>query len=337
MTEGVTHGVGNVQPLSPAVCSPAVTHGELSGLLDAYAAGMLDGEAAAGVRAHLAEGCAECLGELYRRPVGLPVRLAPALRVPALTPEVVGPERPRPGPLDWIPWIAGALMSLALACVLLFVWTTRDLRARERAARGEAARLGSRVAALEVEIAGQRTRFSSQGEALDTARAEIAQQAEALQAAAAARTESEAALSAARDRVEVLGREVRRRETALARLTAAGEAEGGLRELVATPGVRLLPLAALAPFRAPHGHVVWQPSRETVVVYAFDLPQLPGGGRYRVVVTGARASPGTATLVPDETGAGSAMVRLVAPPGGALEVEIQRDPPGQAMLAGRSD
>lgn len=336
MTAGVAHGVGNVQPLISAVCSPAVTHGELSGLLDAYAAGMLDGEAAAGVRAHLAGGCAECLGELYRRPVGLPVGLAPALRVPALTPEVVRPERPRSGPLGWIPWIAGALMSLALACVLLFVWTTGDLRARERAARGDAAQLGSRVAALEVEIAGQRTRFASQGEALDAARAEIAEQTEALAAVAAARTESEAALSAARDRLEVLGREARRRETALARLTAAGDTEGELRELVATPGVRLLPLAAVAPFRAPHGHVVWQPSRETVVVYTFDLPQLPGGGQYRVVVAGAGGSSSTVTLVPDETGAGAAAVRLGAPPGGALAVEVQRDPPGHAMLAGRS-
>lgn len=306
-----------------------MTHGELSGLLDAYAAGMLDGEAAAGVRAHLAAGCSECLDALYRRPVGLPVGAAPAGGLPALTPEVIPPERRGAAPLAWVPWVAAALMSLALACVLLFVWTTRDLRAREHAARDEAAGLGARVAALEVDIAGQRTRFAAQAEALDAARAEVAD-------ATTARSESEAALAAARDRLEALGREVRRRETVLARLTASGDVEAGLRELVATPGVRLLPLAALAPFRAPHGHVVWQPSRETVVVYAFDLPQLPGGGRYRLVVTGAGGAPATVAFVPDETGAGTTMVRLDAPPGGGLDVAILRDPTGQAMLAGRS-
>ena len=51
---------------------PAVTHEEARALLPRYAAGALATDEAVRVRAHLAVGCADCLHDLFSRPVGLP-------------------------------------------------------------------------------------------------------------------------------------------------------------------------------------------------------------------------------------------------------------------------
>lgn len=55
-----------------------VTHEHLRMLLPHYAAGALTSADAEAVRAHLATGCADCLGAFYRMPIGMPRDVMPA-------------------------------------------------------------------------------------------------------------------------------------------------------------------------------------------------------------------------------------------------------------------
>lgn len=52
--------------------SVAVTHDHLRMLLPSYAAGVLTMGDSEAIRAHLVDGCGECLDALYRMPVGMP-------------------------------------------------------------------------------------------------------------------------------------------------------------------------------------------------------------------------------------------------------------------------
>jgi hypothetical protein len=54
-----------------------VTHDHLRLLLPRYAAGVLSTGDAEAIRAHLADGCGECLDALYRMPVGMPRDVRP--------------------------------------------------------------------------------------------------------------------------------------------------------------------------------------------------------------------------------------------------------------------
>src|SRR5207247_5363439 len=72
-----------------------VTHDEAAGLLPGYAAATLDLADAARVRAHLASGCADCLRELFGRPVGLPCPMPPVGLPRPVPPGHVSPPRTR--------------------------------------------------------------------------------------------------------------------------------------------------------------------------------------------------------------------------------------------------
>ena len=96
----------------------ALTHDEAHALLPSYAAANLDLAEAVRVRAHLTSGCADCLRELFSRPVGLP-RPTPRAHAPAPTP---APRRRSP------PAMA---VACALAAVGLSAWMVRGFQRRE--------------------------------------------------------------------------------------------------------------------------------------------------------------------------------------------------------------
>src|SRR5437899_2001015 len=115
-------GVRRVLDRRRELCSDGVTHEELRALLASYAAGALDCEASAAVRALLAEGCLACLDELFVHPVGLPRAVAPQ------SPPDAPPAPSRGG-------LVVGIVGLSLALAAAVGWMIVELRARETAAR----------------------------------------------------------------------------------------------------------------------------------------------------------------------------------------------------------
>jgi len=196
------------------------------------------------------------------------------------------------------------------------------LRAQLERGQEERARLAGRADALERE--------------LDQARAEQQERAAESAAAASAREQAERDLAAAQERIATLTRGVQRRDGEIDRLLSGVDDVHALRELITTPGVRLIPLVADAGGGA-RGHVLWHPERAVLVVALFDLPSLPDGAAYRVRtrVEGGRDVDGPAVR-PGADGDTVVTMRLRQPPGPAFEVTVERDPPGDRVLAGRS-
>jgi hypothetical protein len=259
-----------------------VTHEDLRALLSGYAAGTLDSAESRAVQTHLASGCTECLREVFERPVGLP-------RFPA-QPPVLEPRpeaRPRPGwPARQVAVLAGGL-GLALAAV----WVIGELRGRERAYRAQAEGSAVRAAELEAQRGALSARIAALAQDLETARRDLdAAREEAAREALAARDVAEAdaelrhRYEADEARIADLTRTLRAREAELARLRMDGAVRGAQAELLATPGLEVLRLGAVAPFRDVRGHVLWHPARDTLLLYASGLPPLPAGSIYRVHV-----------------------------------------------------
>jgi len=119
-----------------------VTHDEAAGLLSGYAAATLDLADAARVRAHLASGCADCLRELFGRPVGLPRPMPPVGLPRPVPPGHVSPPRTR-RTLALAVALAGAVAATGLAA-----WTAHELQRRETRAARQSARLAARVSRL---------------------------------------------------------------------------------------------------------------------------------------------------------------------------------------------
>ena len=119
-----------------------VTHDEAAALLPGYAAATLDLADAARVRAHLASGCADCLRELFGRPVGLPCPMPPVGLPRPVPPGHVSPARTR-RTLVLAVALAGAVAAAGLAA-----WTAQELQRRETRAARQSARLAARVSRL---------------------------------------------------------------------------------------------------------------------------------------------------------------------------------------------
>jgi hypothetical protein len=127
-----------------------VTHEELRALVPAYAAGLLSVLQADALRMHLATGCAECLGTLYRHPIGLPS--VPAEERPA-------PKRPH------APRLVRALVGLLIGLFLIEAGVSLILGKRDEAAHrvflhavdAERAELKDRITILERKLRAART------------------------------------------------------------------------------------------------------------------------------------------------------------------------------------
>ena len=331
--------------------APLVTHDELRALLGAYAAGALSESAAEAVRAHLASGCKECLHDVFSRPVGLqPTREAEPAR------EVTEPPRDVPEtPATSVPparrvrrgrrWgLVVAIVLLALALATFASWTIYDLREREAAHHGEAVRLAARVSELETARAELNTaraelntRIEALGQDREAAREEAVRQAEAVRATAEENASLKAELEAARARIATLSRGVQRRDTEISQLLAGGDEERVMRELAATPGLELVRLRPIPPVTDAGGHVLWHPARDTLVLYAFDLPPLAEGARYRVRLRlgDGRVEEGP-VFRPGPRGDVALPIRVNGGPLPLREVQVVRDATAEPVLVGQT-
>jgi len=290
-----------------------VTHDELRAALPPYAAGELEEEPAAEVRAHLAAGCEDCLASLFRLPVGRP-RDRWQRRLP------------RPG---WLAPATAALLAIALA--VLVGWTIRDLTRREAEQRAESERAEARLVAAESARAAAAARGDALARALEAARADAAEARAALAVAAGDRPRLEAELAASEARVASLLRSIHRRDAEIDRLLG-GAPERTLADLAAMPGFRVAGLEGRSGGGA-RGHLLWHPARAAALLYAFGLPC---GQPYRIELQldDGRVASGPAF----EVGAdGDAVVPIRLPVVGARirGTTVVRDPGGQTVLAAR--
>jgi hypothetical protein len=312
-----------------------VTHEELHALLPAYAEGTLDGTTSEAVRAHLACGCLECLQEVFGRPVGLP-RVAPP---PASRPE----PHPLPVLTAAVPIVAPrrrglevAVVVLALALAAVAAWTIAELRGREATYRAQAAATAAQLAEAEAARRELVTRGHGLERDLAGAEAEAARQAEAVRETAEASARLQTELDAARERIATLTRGLRRRDSEIDRLLQSFDDERALRGLLATPGMEVLPLKPVAPFRDVRGQALWHPGRDTVLVYAFGLPPLATRSTYRVRVAldDGQEVPGPAFRV-DTRSDIAIPVRIEGNGARLREIQVVIDPAAQPVLAGR--
>ena len=103
--------------------------------------------------------------------------------------------------------------------------------------------------------------------------------------------------------------------------------------LLAAPGLQLMPLAAVPPYHDARGHVLWDPERDTLLVFAFGL--LPER-TYRVEVVGEGGLLAARQALPSGSrGEAAVPLHLPGPAGGVRALQIVLDPPGRAVLAGR--
>ena len=251
-----------------------MTHDELRAVLPPYAAGELDEGPAEAVRSHLATGCPDCLGALFRLPVGRPRgRWDVSL--------------PRAG------WLAPATaVVLAVALATLVGWTIYDLRQREAERRAEGARAAARLVDAETARAEATARSDTLARALEAARAEAAEARAAAGVAAGERTRLETELAAAEARVGSLLRSIRRRDAEIDRLLG-GAPERTLADLAAMPGLgvaRLEPRAS----GAGRGHLLWHPARAAALLYVFGLPSARRAYRIELELDDGRVQSGPA-------------------------------------------
>lgn len=328
-------------PGSARYAPPAVTHEDLRPLLARYAAGTLDGEEAWAVRAHLASGCTACLRDVFERPVGLPRFTVP----PAPEPRPLeSPPEPGPPALPPAPRRSRrvAVLAFGVALALAAVWMIGELRGRERVYRAQLEVAAARAAALEGErgalaarIAAVERDLEAIRRDLEAARAEAERQALAARDVAEADAELRRRYEADEARIAELVRALRAREVELARLRMDGAVREAQGELLATPGLEVLRLGAVAPFRDVRGHVLWHPTRDTLLLYASGLPPLPAGSTYRVHVD---LDDGSERVGP-AFGAGTRGALTIAVPLGAdaerlHAVRVVLEPADEPVLAG---
>jgi hypothetical protein len=294
-----------------------VTHEEARAVLPAYAAGRVDEQTAAGVRAHVAGGCRECLDRIFapRRMVRT-ARLIPVYGWPV-------PAR-RPPRSRGRAWLATAIVVGAAGLMAGSLLGTRGVRGAER----RITRLAGRVGGLEREQA-------LLGARLARAEAPRAPAAEPPAPAAGAPPAGPPPAPAADGEVRALRTVLGRREAELGRLRAALAGVGVRDDLLALPGSVLLPLAAVAPFRDGRGHLLYNPARRTVVLYAFGLPPAE---RYRLRLAGAGDTPPEIgpPFAPAVDGRAVVALRLGAVTSPFTTVEVRLEPSGRPVLLSAS-
>lgn len=168
----------------------ALTHDEAQRLLAEYAAGALDHASSVGVRSHLATGCAECLGTLFRLPVGLPL---PAERGSG----IVGDDETAPNRRR----TTLTVVALAVAVAAFAAWPIVDLQRRESTQRREATTLAARLGELESARLALGGRLEDLGRGLTATEHQAARHARRVRRTAAAGEDLKRALGTAEERL----------------------------------------------------------------------------------------------------------------------------------------
>jgi hypothetical protein len=215
-------------------------------------------------------------------------------------------------------------------------WTIAELRGREAAYRAQATAAASQLAETESVRRDLAARVPALEREADSARTEAARQAAAIRETAEASARVQNELDAAHERIETLLRGIRRRDGEIDRLLQSFDGDHALRGLLATPGMEVLPLKPVAPFRDVRGQVLWHPANDTVLVYAFGLPPLAARSAYRIRVAldDGREIPGPPFRV-DSRSDVAVPLRLDAAGARLKDVEVVIDPAAQPVLAGR--
>jgi len=213
---------------------------------------------------------------------------------------------------SWVATTVPALMAAALAVGVL--WTMRRIDL-ERAA-SEA--LSARVATLE-----------QRAERLEAARdTDIAVQTREL---AAIRERMEEALrDAEADRVPPLPPGAALSE--VERLLRGADEARRLREMVASPGLQLLPLEPIPASSSVRGHALYQRGRGTALLVVFDLPPPEGSESYRARFVTADARSSELRFKPKPSGHITLPIDLGGSAGELVRVEIVRDPDPAPLL-----
>jgi hypothetical protein len=341
-----------------------VDHDEIRSLLSTYAAGQCGPGQSMLVREHLASGCADCLRALYAFPVGLPRRTMPeceqtpesqpvperaapppaapptppaTVTVSSTTPAVAAREAPMPAERGRLArgLFISLVMLLALVLGPLAAWTISELRTREAMARNEAAHLAGQLRDAEAARDAVATRIPALEGEREAARTDAARQLDASREAAEANAMLTKELELLQGRVDVLLRDLQRREQEIDRLLIGADERSDLRELLATPGVEILHLNPMPPYRDVIGHVLFHPTRTAIVLYAFDLPTAPVGSTYRIRLglDDAEMENGP-TFRPGPRGDIALPLRLRVDAAHLRDVEVVIDPPGESVLSG---
>jgi len=101
--------------------------------------------------------------------------------------------------------------------------------------------------------------------------------------------------------------------------------------LVGTPGVRLIPLHGADGTR---GHALWHPERHAVVVYAFDLPRLPGESTYQVHVRFPDRFVTSPQFEPDHRGQATTSIPIRGDAARLTDIVVVRRPGSKTILTG---
>jgi len=125
------------------------------------------------------------------------------------------------------------------------------------------------------------------------------------------------------------------RQREIDRLRTAADARGTLAELLGAPGLEVLRLAAVAPFRDVRGHLLWDPAHDTVLLYASGLPPLPAASTYQVRLgfDDGREQAGP-SFRPDGRGALALSVGLGRAAEQLRAVRVLLEPGAEPVLAG---
>jgi len=300
-----------------------VSHEEVRGLLSRYAAGTLDPEASEVVRSHLATGCGDCLGEMFRRPVGL-ARTPP----PAPEPPVdAAPPRRRRGPL-----VAGLALVVILPVVAGWAVVARTQRVEaERRAEADRRVLETRVVEAEVKRAELAQRLTALEQDVGAAQSEASRQAEAVRTTAEESAQLRGDLEAARASIAAL----MRRDGEIERQIGGVPDRQTVETIVGTPGVQLVQLDPVPPYDAARGHLLLHPARDAAVLYVFDLPPARAGTSYRVRLRRDDGQVDGPSLRPRPSGDAAVPLRLRGNGSRLSEVAVVLDPSGESVLVGR--
>jgi hypothetical protein len=306
-----------------------VTHEEVHPLLGSYAAGTLEGDVSSAVRAHLATGCLECFRDVFGRPVGLPRAAAVASVGSAPRVESRATAKTRRAGL------VAAVVVLGLAAGSGVAWTIGGLRRATAAARADALSLSARAAETDAARLRLARRAEMLEEQLAAAREDLTRHASLARDTGDDRGRLADELDVTRERLASATRELRRRATALSRLRLGLDGVGAVHELLATPDAALLRLRPVPPFRDVRGHVLADPGRGTLAVFAFGLPPPPTGGRYgvRVTLDDGRDLPPHA-LAPDGE---PTAVHLDVPAAHVESLDVVLDPSSRRLLSWRRE